>query len=143
MMTGMRDVMLHGGTDEAFDRSVLVARRLAESFGARRHVVYTVDEPIGAGWTSEIGASKLLELQQGVEAEARDRLARLIPLEEQARLRLTIVLRTGPAASELVAYTKDENIDLAIVQVPLGDDGEVEHAQALLRHGRCGLLVLR
>ena len=37
----MREVLLHGGVDEAFDRSVEFARRLAESFGARLHVLYT------------------------------------------------------------------------------------------------------
>ena len=45
----MREVLLHGGMDEAFDRSVRFARRLAESFGARLHVLYTVEDPLAAG----------------------------------------------------------------------------------------------
>ena len=38
----MREILVHGGPDEAFDRSVMFARRMAESFGARLHVLYTV-----------------------------------------------------------------------------------------------------
>ena len=46
---GMREILVHGGASEAFDRSVLFARRMAESFGARLHVLYTVEEPLKAG----------------------------------------------------------------------------------------------
>ena len=37
--SGMRVILLHGGPDEAFDRAVLFARRMAESFGAQLHEV--------------------------------------------------------------------------------------------------------
>ena len=39
----MREVLLHGGMDESFDRSAGFARRLAESLGARLHVLYTIE----------------------------------------------------------------------------------------------------
>ena len=54
----MREILLHGGPDEAFDRSVIFARRMAESFGARLHVLYTVEEPLSAGWTAEMSAER-------------------------------------------------------------------------------------
>jgi hypothetical protein len=38
----MREILLHGSSEEAFDHSVVFVRRLAESFKARLHVVYTV-----------------------------------------------------------------------------------------------------
>ena len=143
-MTGstMRNVLLHGGPDEAFDRSVLFARRMAESFGARLHVLYTIEDPLSAGWTAEVSAERLPEVQQAMEAEARERLARLIPLEDQDRLGVEIALRTGPADEELVRYTLDNEVDLAIVQARPGDR-DTAHAQALLERGRCAVLVLR
>ena len=91
----MREILLHGSADETFDQSVGVARRLAESFDARLHVVYTVEDPLSAGWTSEMSADRLPEVHQAMEAEARERLSRLIPLEDQERLGIEIVLRTG------------------------------------------------
>jgi nucleotide-binding universal stress UspA family protein len=120
-----------------------MARRLAESFGAHLHVVYTIEEPLSAGWTAEVSAEKLPELHQAMEEEARERLARLIPLEDQDRLGVQIALRTGAAADELVRYTADHAIDLAIVQsrASAGDDGDV--ARALLDRGECAVLVLR
>ena len=139
---GMRELMLHGGSDEAFDRSVLFARRMAESFGARLHVVYTVEDPLSAGWTAEVGAERLPEVHDAMVTEAQERLARLIPVEDQERLGVEFVLRTGPPEEELVRYTTERNIDLAIVQVRGGSD-DTGLAHALLEHGRCAVLVLR
>jgi nucleotide-binding universal stress UspA family protein len=139
----MREVLLHGGADESFDRSVAFARRLAESFGARLHVLYTVSEPLSAGWTAEVSAERMPEVHDAIETEARERLARVIPEAEQDRLGVQLVLRTGPAATELVRYTNEENIDLAIVYSPAGDGQGADLARALLDHGRCAVLILR
>lgn len=145
MVTGgsMKEVLLHGSSDEAFDRSVAMARQLAESFGARLHVVYTIDEPLSAGWTAEMSAERLPELHQAMEQEARDRLARLIPIEDQDRLGVEIVLRTGPASDELVRYTTEHAIDLAIVQSRASGGAGAEVARSLLDRGECAVLVLR
>ena len=139
---GMREILLHGGLDEAFDRSVLFAKRMAESFGARLHVLYTVEDPLSAGWTAELSAERLPEVHDAIATEAQERLSRLIPIEDQERLGVEFVLRTGPAAEELVRYTTEHSIDLAIVQVRGGSD-DSGHAHALLEHGRCAVLVLR
>jgi nucleotide-binding universal stress UspA family protein len=130
----LRRVLLHGGSGEGFDVSVRFAGRLVETFGAELHVVYTVDEPLSAGWTAEIAAEKLPELHQAIEAEARERLARAIPGQQEA---VTIAIRTGDPAVELPRYTVEHTIDLAIVHRP------DQHAQALLNHGHCSVLVLR
>src|SRR5688572_15950906 len=98
--TVVRAVMLHGGSDDAFDRSVTFARQIAEAVGARLHVVYTVEDPLSAGWTAEVSAERLPEVHQAIEAEARDRLSRLIPIDDQERLGVELVLRTGPASTE-------------------------------------------
>lgn len=138
----MREILVHGGPDEAFDRSVVFARRMAESFGARLHVLYTVEDPLSAGWTAEMSADRLPEVHEAMEAEARERLARLIPHEDQERLGILVALRMGPVAEELVRYTIEHNVDLAIVQARPGDR-DTGHAQALLEGGRCAVLVLR
>jgi nucleotide-binding universal stress UspA family protein len=140
--SGMRVILLHGGPDEAFDRSVLFARRMAESFGARLHVLYTVEDPLSAGWTAEMSAERLPEVHEAMETEARDRLARLIPHADQERLGVQFALRMGPTAEELVRYTVEHDVDLAIVQARAGDT-DTGHAHALLDKGRCAVLVLR
>jgi nucleotide-binding universal stress UspA family protein len=145
MVTGgsMKEILLHGGTAETFDRSVSMARQLAESFGARLHVVFTIEDPLSAGWTAEMSAERLPELHQAMEDEARERLARLIPEDDQERLGVEIVLRTGPAADEVVLYTKEHAIDLAIVQSPAAGGADADVARALLDRGECAVLVLR
>ncbi len=145
MVTGgsMSQILLHGAADETFDRAVRTARQLAESFGARLHVVYTIEDPLSAGWTAEMSPERLPELHQAMEHEARERLSALIPEDDQERLGVEIALRTGPAAEELVRYTKEHAIDLAIVQsaASYGATGDV--ARALLDEGDCAVLVLR
>ena len=143
-MTGttMREVLLHGGMDEAFDRSVVFARQLAESFGARLHIVYTLEDPLAAGWTAEMSAERLPEVHQAIEDEARERLARSIPLDDQDRLGIQLVIRTGAPDAEVVAYTNEHPIDLAIVHSPAGRNHSAL-AHALIERGRCAVLVLR
>jgi hypothetical protein len=138
----MRDVVLHGGPFEAFDRSVGFARQLAESFGARLHIVYTVSDPLSAGWTSEMGAEGLPAVHQAIEDEARGRLSRAMPPEVQERLDVQLVIRIGPAAQEVVRYTQDHPVDLAIVHAPV-DDPDKTLARDLVDSGRCAVLVLR
>jgi len=139
----MREVLLHGRADEAFDRSVAFARRLGESFGARIHVLYTVEDPLSAGWTSEVSPERMPEVHQAMEAEARERLAAFIPIDEQERLDVQIAIEVGSAEEELVRYAASHHIDLAILQAASGDDDAAELAHALLDRGRCALLVLR
>jgi hypothetical protein len=138
----MREVLLHGGADEVFDRSVVFARQLAESFGARLHIIYTLEDPLAAGWTAEMSADRLPEIHQAIEDEARERLSRSISLDDQERLGVQLVIRTGPAEQELVLYTNQHPIDLAIVHAPLGE-AHSGLAHALIERGRCAVLVLR
>jgi hypothetical protein len=138
----MREILVHGGPDEAFDRSVTFARRMAESFGARLHVLYTVEDPLSAGWTAEMSAERLPEVHEAMETEARERLSRLISLDDQERLGVLVALRMGPAGEELVRYTTEQEVDLAIVQAKPGDR-DTDYARALLENGRCAVLVLR
>ena len=134
-------VLLHGGSDEAFDRSAVFARRLAESFGAQLHVVYTVEQPLGAGGLiSEMNPEQLPELHQAMETEARDRLARIIPLDDQARLGVRLAILFGPGPEELVRYTREHSIDLAIVKAQASDH---DIATRLLADADCAVLVLR
>ena len=137
----MKEILLHGGHDDAYDRSVLFAARLAESFSARLHIVYTVEDDVG--WVEEIRPEQLPEVHQAIELEARERLAGLIPLADQERLNINLVLRMGPADRELTAFTEEENVDLAILQAPLSNPRSVDIGRALIDHGRCAVLVLR
>ena len=132
-MNGIRRVLLHGSSDESFDGSARFAARLVENFGAELHIVYVIEEPLSAGWTAEMAAERLPELHQAMEAEARERLARVVPDQEH----VVVAIRTGEPAAELTRYTTEHAIDLAIVQ------GPDAHAHALLDEGHCALLVLR
>ena len=48
-------------------------------FGARLHVLYTVEDPLSAGWTAEVSADRLPEVHEAMETEARQRLSSFIP----------------------------------------------------------------
>jgi hypothetical protein len=137
----MREILLHGGLDEGFDRSFVLARKIAQSFGARLHVVYTVEDQ--AGWVEEIRPAELPSVHMAIEEEAQERLARLMPPEEQVRLGVQLVLRMGPAERELASFTEEQKVDLAIVQAPLSNEKSVDLARALIDHGKCAVLVLR
>ncbi len=138
----MREVLLHGDAGEAFDRSVAFARQLAEAFGGRLHIVYTLEDPLAAGWTAEMAAERLPEMHQAIEEEALERLSRVIPSGDQERLGIELVIRTGPPEQEVVRYANEHPIDLAIVHAPVAA-GRSGLANALLESARCAVLVLR
>jgi nucleotide-binding universal stress UspA family protein len=131
----MRRVLLHGSADEAADPAVRFAGRLAHEFNADLHVVYVVQDPLNAGWTAEMPTARLPELHVAMEEEARERLARLVP--DTVQERITIAIRTGETSAELLRYTAENPVDLAIVQ------GSDEHARAFIERGRCSVLLLR
>jgi nucleotide-binding universal stress UspA family protein len=136
MATGdIRRLLLHGSADEWFDRSVSVAGRLAREFNADLHLVYVVEDPLKAGWTAEMHASRLPELHAAMEEEARERLGRVLPAELQERV--TIAIRTGDTSAELVRYTAEHSVDLAIVR------GADPHARGFVENARCSVLILR
>lgn len=130
----MRRVLLHGSSEESFNDSVRVARQLVDAFGAELHVVYTVEEPLSAGWTAETTPDRLPELHQAIEREARERLAAVFGDRADA---VVIAIRTGDPGVELARYTAENAVDLAIVRA---DDA---HARALLDRGHCSVLLLR
>jgi nucleotide-binding universal stress UspA family protein len=130
----MRRVLLHGTSEESFDDSIRFARQLVDAFAAELHVVYTVEEPLSAGWTAETTPDRLPELHQAIEEEARTRLERVFGDRAGD---IVIGIRTGDPARELVRYTAENAVDLAIVR---GDDA---HTRELLAHGKCSVLLLR
>ena len=133
-MQAIRRVLLHGSSDESFDQAIRFAGRLVDAFGAELHVVYTIGEPLSAGWTAEVTPDRLPELHRAMEEEARERLARVLPTDQA---NIVIAIRTGEPGDELVRYTAEHTIELAIVQ------GTDSHVRALLDHGHCSVLVLR
>jgi nucleotide-binding universal stress UspA family protein len=139
----MREVLLHGGVEEAFDRSVTFAKQLAESFGARLHVLYTIEDPLSAGWTAEVSAERMPEVHEAMEAEARERLSAFISAEDQERLDVQIALGTGPAEDEVVRYANEHAIDLVIVQSAPGSSSASDLVRSVLDQARCAVLVLR
>ena len=132
---GIRRVLLHGSSEESFDRAIRLAGKLTQGFGAELHVVYTVEEPLSGGWTAEMPAARLPELHQAMEEEARERLSRVLSPELQRDV--IVAIRTGPAADELVRYTEEHTIDLAIVQA------SDESGRSLADRGHCSVLLLR
>lgn len=137
----MREILLHGGHDDAYDRSVLFAQQLAHTFGARLHIVYTVEDAVG--WLEEIRPEQLPDVHMAIEAKARERLSRLIAPDAQERLNINLVLRMGPAERELTAFTEEQTVDLTILHAPLGEQKAVDLARGLVDHARCAVLVLR
>jgi hypothetical protein len=105
--------------------------------------LYTVEDPLAAGWTAEVSAERMPEVHEAMEGEARERLAPFISLDDQERLGVQIALGTGPADEEVVRYANEHGIDLAIVQARADDGPSMDLARAVLDGATCAVLVLR
>jgi nucleotide-binding universal stress UspA family protein len=134
-LDAVRRVMLHGSMDEWFAGAARFAARLTRGFDAELHVVYTIGDPLSAGWTAEMAASRLPELHRAMEEEARNRLAAVLPPDQQDSV--VIAIRTDDPGDELVRYTAENDIDLAVVQAR--DDA----SRALIERGTTSVLLMR
>ena len=134
-LDGVKRVLLHGSQEAWFSGAVRFAQRLTEGFGAELHVVYTIEEPLSAGWTAEMSPVRLPELHRAMEEEARNRLAAVVPPDHPSDT--VVAIRMGPPGDELIRYTAENAIDLAIVQA--ADEG----ARPFVDRAPCSVLLLR
>lgn len=132
----MTNVLLHIGDTLPAREDITTVHALASSIGAKVHVIYTLSDPLSAGWQSEMNAAGMPELHQAMEAEARTRLR---PIFGDAADTPTIQIRAGDPIRDITQYARDADID--VIVVGLAGEEEASLAPALLDDAPCAVLV--
>ena len=120
-------------------------REFARTFGATLHVLHVVDKALM--WAGpEAAGIDFVQLQAGIDADARNRMDRIVTDEDRAQLKAVTAVRNGSPAFEIAAYAKAERID--IILVGTHGRGMIGHllmgnvAEKLVRIAPCPVLTV-
>ncbi|MDQ3070050.1 MAG: universal stress protein [Acidobacteriota bacterium] len=134
----MIDVLVHIGDTMPAAEDITTAQALAGGLGATLHVIYTLADPLSAGWQSEMNAAGMPQLHEAMEAEARERLRPIFGADADAP---TIQIRTGDPIRAIADYAADAKIDLIVVGLAGEEDAKL--GPALLEATSCSVLAWR
>lgn len=147
-MIDLKNVLVATDFGAASDAALLYGVELARRFGARLHVVHVTSDlaafpNAGAGLPLAVGPT-----QQALEDEARRELENLLPEPERSALGARLVVITSArAASAILTYAHDCDIDLVIVGTHgrrgLGYFFLGSVAQQVSRLAQCPVLTVR
>ena len=132
----MTQVLLHIGDSMPSAADAKSVRALAGALGGTLHVIFTVVDPLSAGWQAEVDTAGVPEVHQAMEAEARDRLR---PIFGEDADTPTIQIRTGDPIRAIADYANEAQIDLIVVG--LAGDEEASLASSLLDAAPCSVLA--
>jgi nucleotide-binding universal stress UspA family protein len=141
-----RRILVHVDLTDASLDAVRYARILAERLGASLRVVHVKQEPLSAGWTSEVSVARLPEVQQAMEEEAEQWLDQVLPQADRQRLDVRLDLETGDIADEVARYADQHHVDLVVLSASRREDADTTDtgiARDVLAKCRCSVLVVR
>ncbi len=143
-----RRILVHVDFTDASADALRYARMLAERLGATLRVLHVEKEPLSAGWTSEVSAARLPELQQAMEEEAEQWLDRILPEAERQRLDGRLDFETGDIAQEVARYANQHHVDLVVLSASRRESGDPHTsdtgvAEDVVSKCHCSVLVVR
>ncbi len=141
-----RRIVVHTDFSDASVTAVHYARLLADGLGARLDFLHVIQEPLQAGWTSEVSAAALPEVQQAMEVEAEQWVDRVLPEEEQERYGASLHFETGDIATEICRFVAANRVDIVVVSATPAannDEADIGVAEDVLRRCPCSVFVAR
>jgi len=127
------------------DAALKYGRALNETFGATLHLLHVVQDPYTQPWAAEAFPTPLGEMLVQWEAQARQRLATLLP--EGDRAGAVIATIVGSPFYEIVRYATEQQIDLIVIGThgrgPLGHMLLGSVAEKVVRKAPCPVLTVR
>ncbi len=142
-------IIVHSDFSDGSVTAVRYARILAHELGGSLQFLHVVREPLSAGWTAEVRAATLPEVQQAMEVEAEQWLDRMLSEEEQERLGATLDVETGDIAEEIVRYASEQHADIVLLSASrdnAADNPDVVTtaiAEKVVRKCHCSVFVVR
>jgi nucleotide-binding universal stress UspA family protein len=147
-MVEIRRILVATDFSDSADAAVRYANVLARALGVPFHVLHVIEDPLSAGWTSEIDPSRLPELQESMQLELRERLNASLPELDHPEFRGRLAIRVGQPAREIVTYARSEGVDLIVLGFR-GHGGAREGlfvghvAEEVVRDAPCSVLTVK
>ncbi len=141
-----RRIVVHTDFSDASVAAVHYARLLADGLGASIDFLHVLQGPFQAGWTDEVSAAALPEVQQAMEVEAEQWLDRVLPEGEQEQYRAALHFETGEIATEICRFVKANRVDIVVVSATPAansEEADIGVAEDVLKRCPCSVFVVR
>ena len=142
-MTTIKRVLVYTDFSEAAKAAVGAAKEVAARFESTLYVLHVIGEPLSAGWTSEVSAARMPELQNAADTELQDRLSEVLSEEDRERLDATFAIENGIAGDEIVRYAHEHHIDLVVLSRLADDDDAAALVGRVVDRAPCSVFVVR
>jgi nucleotide-binding universal stress UspA family protein len=144
-MITLEKILVPTDFSECSEAAVRYGRALAGAFGATLHLLHVVQDPYTQPWAAEAFPAPLGDLLEQWQAQARVRLAELVPEAERAAT--MVAVEVGSPFFEVVRYAEDQAIDLIVIGThgrgPLGHVLLGSVAERVVRKAPCPVLTVR
>jgi nucleotide-binding universal stress UspA family protein len=144
-MINLGTVLVPTDFSECSDAALRYGRALASAFGATLHLLHVVQDPYTQPWAAEAFPAPLGDMLNEWQAQARDRLCKLIPEAERATTMVMTLM--GSPSLEIVRYAAEQGIDLIVIGThgrgPLGHMLLGSVAERVVRKAPCPVLTVR
>ncbi len=138
-MLDLKSILMPTDFGASCDTALKYACGLADLFDAKLHVVHVAPKTFSLDDAEDLRVAKLLEV--------RDKLYALGPPQVESKLNIHRHVLEGSAATEIVKYAKENNVDTII----MGTHGRtgLTHillgsvAERVMRHAPCNVIVVR
>jgi nucleotide-binding universal stress UspA family protein len=121
-------------------------RHFARQFGARLHVLHSVENVMVPGG-AEVPVAAVQQVEQGLESVAARQMAEAVTSDDRATLQVVTVVRSARAAAiDIIEYARDQAIDLIVMGTH--GRGALQHllmgsvAERVVRTAPCPVLTV-
>jgi nucleotide-binding universal stress UspA family protein len=114
-MIALKNVLVPTDFSEPSRQALEYGRHFARQFGARLHVLHTVENVMLPGGV-EVPVAAMQQVEQGLEAVATRQMKESITADDRVTLDpVTVVRAARTAAIDIVEYAREHDIDLIVM----------------------------
>lgn len=133
-MIALKNILVPTDFSEPSQRALDYGRQFARQFGARLHVLHTVESVLVPGGV-EVPIAAMVEVEQTLESMAQRSMDAVITPDDRATLGVVTTIRSARgAAADIVDYATANRIDLIVMGT---------HGRGVLQHLLMGSVAER
>jgi nucleotide-binding universal stress UspA family protein len=145
-MIALKNILVPTDFGAPSQQALEYGRHFARQFGARLHVLHTVENVLVPGG-AEVPVAAVQQVEQGLESVAHRQMDMMLTADDRATLKVVPVVRGARAAAvDIVDYARDEQIDLIVMGTH--GRGALQHllmgsvAERVVRSAPCPVLTV-
>lgn len=133
-MIALKNILVPTDFGDPSRQALEYGRHFARQFGARLHVLHTVENVMIPGG-AEVPVAAVQQVEQGLESVAERQMREAVTDDDRATMQVVTVVRSARAAAiDIIDYARENQIDLIVMGT---------HGRGVLHHLLMGSVAER